>query len=120
MRFYLRVLYGTSLLAVAFFSATAYADVIPYSLPEAVSISASANQTAGPLLSYSGPSIHNQATSYVEAEDFLVPFDEDYQYDAVAYNKAVATQKNPKPGNFVLLGSGLLTVAGLVRRRKGV
>jgi hypothetical protein len=120
MRFHLRVLCGTSLLAVALFSATAYADVIPYSLTEAGSIFAAVTQTAiGPITSYADTPVHNQANSYVEAEDFLVPFDEDYQYDAVAYSKAVATQ-NPKPGNFFLLGSGLLTVAGLVRRRKSV
>ena len=45
------------------------------------------------------------------------PWDHDFALDAVSFN--YATNLTPEPSSLVLLGSGLIGVAGLVRRKLG-
>ncbi|WP_433965766.1 hypothetical protein [Tunturiibacter gelidiferens] len=72
------------------------------------------------MMTYSvpnGAAVHTTSNGYLEAEDSFIPIsDEDYD-DAVVFRKA-ASPATPETRNFVLLGSGLLTAAGFIRRRK--
>ncbi|WP_158943944.1 hypothetical protein [Granulicella sp. S190] len=61
-------------------------------------------------------SAYGAVSSYVEAEDLSLPSSHKYD-DAVVLRRA-GPPAAPETRNFVLLGSGLLTAAGFVRRRK--
>jgi hypothetical protein len=122
MRLTLRVFCATSSLVVALFSAKlASADTIPNPFIEMRNNASTMPQMgSGSMMPYSvpnGSAIYTGSTGYIEAEDSFVPlFDGDYD-DAVVFRKA-AFPGTPETRNFVLLGSGLLTAAGFIRRRK--
>jgi hypothetical protein len=121
MRLTLRLFCATSSLVVALFSAKlASADTIPNPFIEMRNNASTMPQMgSGSMTTYSvlnGSSIYS-SNGYLEAEDSFVPlFDGDYD-DAVVFRKA-AFPESPETRNFVLLGSGLLTAAGFIRRRK--
>jgi hypothetical protein len=122
MRLTLRVFCATSSLVVAlFFAKLASADTIPNPFIEMRNNASTMPQMGnGSMMTYSipnGSAIYNTSNGYLEAEDSFVPLsDEDYD-DAVVFKKA-ASPDTPETRNFVLLGSGLLTAAGFIRRRK--
>lgn len=70
------------------------------------------------------PSAGNPGTipagTYVGFEDrFNPPSDLDYNDDNFVFTNLVATQ-TPEPSSIILLGSGLLGMAGLIRRRMSI
>src|SRR5258708_8135696 len=120
MRLSLRVFCATSSLVVALFSAKlASADTIPNPFIEMRNNASTMPQMGSGLMTYAIPNssvIYNSSNGYLEAEDSIPLFDGDYD-DAVVFRKA-AFPDTPETRKFVLLGSGLLTAAGFIRRRK--
>jgi len=123
MRLTLRVICAISSLVVAlFFAKLASADTIPNQLENIRNNVYAIPQGNNPITSYtvlSNSWARISASGYTETEElFIPPSDEDYD-DAFVINKA-SPPPQPKPGNFVLLGSGLLTAASFIRRRRTV
>jgi hypothetical protein len=124
MRLTLRVFCATSSLVVALFSAKlASADTIPNPFLETRNNASTMPQmVSGPMMPNSGltsSSVHNASNGYADTEDFFIPPpSEDYD-DAVVFKKA-GSPPSPDTRNFVLLGSGLLTAAGFIRRRRAL
>ncbi|NYF88866.1 hypothetical protein RBB79_04945 [Tunturiibacter empetritectus] len=122
MRLTLRVFCATSSLVVAlFFAKFASADTIPNPLLEIQNnISSVPPQIgSGSIVTYSvsnGSVSHNASKGSLETEDSFLPLSEE-DYDDAFVLKAAAPAA-PETRNFVLLGSGLLTAAGFIRRRK--
>jgi hypothetical protein len=122
MRLTLRVFCATSSLAVALFSAKfASADAIPNPLLETQNNASSVppQMGSGSMVTYSVPNgsvSRNSSNGSFEAEDSFLPLSEE-DYDDAFILKAAAPAA-PETRNFVLLGSGLLTAAGFIRRRK--
>lgn len=74
---------------------------------------------SGSIMTYpvpNGSATHNAANGSPEAEDSFLPLSEEDYDDAVVFKAAAPAA--PETRNFVLLGSGLLTAAGFIRRRK--
>jgi hypothetical protein len=123
MRLTLRVICAISSFVVAlFFAKLASADTIPNQLENIRNNVYAIPQGNKPITSYtvlSNSWARISASGYTETEElFIPPSDEDYD-DAFVINKA-APRPQPEPGNFVLLGSGLLTAASFIRRRRTV
>ena len=75
---------------------------------------------SGSMMTYSVPHgsvIHAAANGSLEAEDSFFPHAEEGYDDAAVLKKATSPARR-ETRNFVLLGSGLLTAAGFIRRRK--
>jgi hypothetical protein len=125
MRLTLRVFCATSSLVVALFSAKfASADTIRNPLLEMRNNASTVppQKGSGAMVTYSVPNgsvSHNASNGSLEAEDSFLPLSEEDYDDEVIFKKAAAPSP-PETRNFVLLGSGLLTAAGFLRRRNAV
>jgi hypothetical protein len=122
MRLTLRLFCATSSLVVALFSAKfASADAIPNPFLEMRNNASTVppQMGSGSMVTSSVPNgsvSHNASNGPLEAEDSFLPLSEE-DYDDAFVLKAAAPAA-PETRNFVLLGSGLLTAAGFIRRRK--
>jgi hypothetical protein len=122
MRLTLRAFCATSSLVVAlFFAKFASADTIPNPSLEMRNNASTVppQMGSGSTVTYSVPNgsvSHNASNGSFEAEDSFLPLSEE-DYDDAFILKAAAPAA-PETRNFVLLGSGLLTAAGFVRRKK--
>jgi hypothetical protein len=120
MRLTLHLFCATSSLVVALFSAKfAPADTIPNPFPQIRNnVSTMPQMGSSSMVTYSVPNSsasHNTSIGYPETENSFRPLSEK-DYDAVVFR--AASPASPETRNFVLLGSGLLTAAGFLRRRK--
>jgi hypothetical protein len=109
-------------LVVALFSAKfASADTIPNPLLDMQNYASTVppQMGTGSTVTYSVPNgsvSHSTSNGSLEAQDSFLPLsDEDYD-DAIVFKAAAPAA--PETRNFVLLGSGLLTAAGFLRRRR--
>jgi len=108
------------LVVALFFAKFASADTIPNPLLDSENNASTMPQTgSGSMMTYSvpnGSAMHNPSNGYLEVEDSFLPLAEEDYDDAVVLKAAAPAA--PETRNFVLLGSGLLTAAGFIRRRK--
>jgi hypothetical protein len=109
------------LVVALFFAKFASADTIPNPFLEMRNNASAVPQQmgSGSMLTYfvpNGSVSHNTSNGSLETEESFLPLSEE-DYDDAFVLKA-ASPAAPETRNFVLLGSGLLTAAGFIRRKK--